>query len=63
MPKKNERKETLPTSVRLTPTAQRLWEELAERMGLSKAGVLETLLREKAKAEGIQDREPAEVAA
>ncbi len=60
--KKSERKETVPTSVRITPTAQRLWDVLAERMGLSKAGVLETLLREKARAEGVQERE-AEVAA
>jgi len=60
--KKSERKETVPTSVRITPTAQRLWDVLAERMGLSKAGVLETLLREKARSEGVQERE-AEVAA
>ena len=55
--KKGDRKETVPTSVRITPTAQRLWDELAERMGLSKAGVLETLLREKARAEGVSERE------
>jgi len=61
--KKSERKETTPTSVRITPTAQRLWEALADNMGLSKAGVLETLIRERAKADGIQDRESVEAAA
>jgi hypothetical protein len=52
---KNEKKETLPTSVRVTPTCKRLWDALAERMGLSNAKALEVIIREKAKAEGIYD--------
>jgi hypothetical protein len=63
--KKSDRKETLPTSVRITPTCQQLWDDLAEHMGLSKAGVLETLIRDRAKAEGLQVRaeDTAEAAA
>ena len=60
--KKSERKETVPTSVRVTPTAARLWDELSARMGLSKAGVLETLLRDRARAEGIPTEAPAATA-
>lgn len=51
--KKLPPKETLPTSVRLTPEASRLWEALAEKMGLSKAGALETILRSEAERRKI----------
>ncbi len=41
------------TSVRLTTVGNELWEELADSMGVSKTGVLEILVREKARALGI----------
>ncbi len=42
-------KKKLPTSIRLSAEAKRLLALLADKMGLSQAGVLETLIREKAK--------------
>jgi hypothetical protein len=48
-------KKDSPVSVRLTPTAARLWEDLAGRWGQSKAAVLERLLREAARTEGIPE--------
>ncbi len=41
-------------SFRLTETADNLLDQLAERMGLSKTAVLETLIRNEAKAEGVE---------
>ena len=38
-------KETLATSLRLTPTCLELWEALAAREGLSRTGYLETTIR------------------
>jgi hypothetical protein len=49
-----ERTSTVPTSVRVTPTCERLWEALAKSKGLSKAKVLEVIIRDRAKAEGIE---------
>lgn len=51
--KKFGKKETLPTSVRVTPEATAIWEALASKMGLSKAGVMETILREAAEKRGV----------
>ncbi len=41
------------TSIRLTPEATSLLSRLSEALGLSQAGVLETIIRDKAKAEGV----------
>jgi hypothetical protein len=49
-----EKTGTVPTSVRITPTCEKLWSTIAEGMGLSKAKALEVIIREKAKAEGIE---------
>jgi len=49
-----EKAGTVPTSVRVTPTCEHLWTTLADRMGLSKAKALEVIIREKARAEGIE---------
>jgi hypothetical protein len=49
-----EKTGTVPTSVRVTPTCERLWEALARSKGLSKAKVLEVIIRDRAKAEGIE---------
>lgn len=56
--KKSVARDTLPTSIRLSPGATRLWQKLAIKMGLSKTGVLETAIRQLAKTENIQDGEP-----
>ena len=40
-------------SVRITPTTARIWQELADHWGQSKTAVLERLLRDTARAEGI----------
>lgn len=53
-----EKKQTLPTSVRITPICRELWDELARRMGLSNAGALEIIIRDRAKAEGITLTKP-----
>lgn len=45
-------------SFRLTEKAQALLVRIAEAMGISQAAVIETLIREKAKAEGIELEEP-----
>jgi hypothetical protein len=42
-----------PTSFRLSPDGRRLLEELSRRMGVSRTAILEVLIREKAKQEGI----------
>jgi hypothetical protein len=61
MPVKNgERKETVPTSIRITPTCKRLWDALAQEMGVSNAALMEVLIREKAKAEGLWHREASD---
>ncbi len=52
--KSGDKRETIPTSVRITPICKELWEALAERAGVSNAAYLETIIREKAKAEGIE---------
>jgi hypothetical protein len=56
--KGTEKKETLPTSVRVTPTCRQLWDELARQMGLSNAGVLEVIIRDRARVEGITLTKP-----
>lgn len=50
---KKEKVGTTPTSVRITPTCDRLWGMLAGQMGLSKAKYLEVVIREKAKEAGL----------
>jgi hypothetical protein len=42
-----------PTSFRLSPDGRRLLGALARRLGVSRTAVLEVLIREKAKQEGI----------
>lgn len=54
MGKAGDKKTALPTSVRITPTCKELWDTLADRMGVSNAAYLEVLIREKAKAEGVE---------
>jgi len=48
---KNEKKN--PTSLRLSTTAEELWERLAKFLGISKQAVIEQALRKMARAEGI----------
>lgn len=43
-----------PTSFRLSQKAKRLIRALAKRMGVSQTAVLEILVREKAKREGVE---------
>lgn len=43
-----------PTTFRLTREARRLLQALAQRKGLSMAGVLEVVIRKEAKEEGIE---------
>lgn len=42
-----------PTSVRLSPEGKRLLIALAKHMGLSQTGVIETLVRDKARQEKL----------
>lgn len=42
-----------PITLRVTPTAARIWDDLADKWGQSRAAVLERILREVAQAEGI----------
>jgi hypothetical protein len=42
-----------PTSFRLSPDGRRLLGELARRLGVSRTAVLEVLIRQKARQEGI----------
>lgn len=44
----------LPSSYRLSKEARRLLEILAQKLGISQTSVLEILLREKAKQEGVE---------
>jgi predicted DNA-binding protein len=46
-----------PTSFRLSPKAHQLLDALAEHMGLSQASVIETVLRDAARARGIEIKE------
>ena len=50
---KGTSRETVATSVRLTPLCMRLWEQLASRAGLNKTAYLENTIRRQAKDEGI----------
>jgi hypothetical protein len=52
--------EKQPTSFRLTDKAQALLAKLAESAGIAQTAVVESLIREKAKAEGIELEEPAQ---
>lgn len=60
---KQPNRTSVPTSIRLSPAGNRIWEKLAEKMGLSKVGVLETALRRLAKEEGVKDDPPEEIGA
>ncbi len=44
------------TGMRLSELAKQQLEELAGRAGISQTAIIETLIREKAKAEGVSDR-------
>jgi hypothetical protein len=50
--------EKQPTSFRLTDKAQALLAKIAEEAGTSQSAVVETLIRDKAKAEHIEFEEP-----
>jgi predicted transcriptional regulator len=43
-----------PTSIRLSDEAKRLLALLADQLGISQVAVLEILIREKAKREGVK---------
>ncbi len=49
-----EKVSAVPTSVRLSATGEQLWQTLANRMGLSKAKALEVIIRDRARAEGLE---------
>lgn len=49
------KKETKPTTFRLTTEARRLLKWLAQKKGLSMTAVLETVIRKEAKEEGLDD--------
>ena len=53
MGKKRVKRKRIPFATTLSPEALAALEEMANRAGLAKSGVLETLLREKAMAMGI----------
>jgi hypothetical protein len=42
------------TTVRLTPTGRRLLSELHDRLGMPRSAVLEMLIRQKARDEGLE---------
>ena len=42
------------TSIRLSPEAKRLLQQLAAKMGVSQAAILEILIRQKAKEERLR---------
>lgn len=46
-----------PTSFRLSHEALRLLAALAKKLGLNKAGTLEVMIRDRAKAEGVGHHE------
>jgi uncharacterized protein (DUF1778 family) len=48
------KRDLTPTTFRLTPEARRLLKALAQAQGLSMTGLLEVLIREAAKREGIK---------
>jgi biotin operon repressor len=48
-----ENKETLPTSMRLTPTALTLATKLARLLGISRTAVFETAIRDLAERKGV----------
>jgi hypothetical protein len=48
-----ENKETLPTSMRLTPTALTLANKLARLLGISRTAVFETAIRDLAERKGV----------
>ena len=50
----NVEKKKNPTSIRLSDTAEDLWEKLSKYLGISKQGVLEQALRKLARLEGIR---------
>ena len=41
------------SSIRYTPEAKRLLKRLSEKLGVSQAAVIELMIREKAKKEGL----------
>lgn len=50
--------EKQPTTFRLTDKAKDLLARLAEELGMSQGAVLESLIREKARKEGVSSEEP-----
>lgn len=53
--KRRHGRDTVPTSVRISPTCNRLWERLSENMGVSKTAVIEFAVRALAESKGITD--------
>lgn len=43
-----------PTSLRLSPEAKRLLEELAKKLGVTQAAIVEIAIRRLAETEGVQ---------
>ena len=60
MDKASKKRSTIPTSLRLSPRAMRLWERLAEHLGLNKKDVIEVALRHLARHEGITEDDQAQ---
>jgi hypothetical protein len=60
----NDKREPVPTSVRVSPLCLELWKKLAQKQGLTKAKYLEVAVRRLAAEEGIRsDAESAGVSA
>lgn len=53
MAKKRKDQLKIPTGFTLSPECRRLITLLSERFGISKTGIIEQVIREKARAEGI----------
>ena len=51
---KRESRSALPTSIRLSETDKKLWEALAQHLGMSLAGVIVRAIRELAQSQGIK---------
>jgi predicted transcriptional regulator len=52
--KKEQPLAKLPTSVKISEEAKRLWEELAHHTGVTRQAWLETVIRREAKREGLR---------
>ena len=48
-----DKKVTVPTSMRITPLADAIWEQLSKDLGVNKMGILELSLRYYAREQGL----------